>query len=117
MPSTEDDRTDRACLLDGELIRRQTGADDMWTIDVRMQGDPAWLLIWSGDGGGAELDARKRHEQVRDHIKGYRHERENVHADRWEAVRLVHDGVAEEDQQVGVDDTKPFLAAPPPGRR
>ncbi len=85
----------------------------MWTIDVRLQGDLGWQPIWSGDGGEAERDARRRYEQVRERINGHRSDPENIHAELWVAVRLLRDGVAQESPQARVDVTQPFRAAGP----
>ncbi len=90
----------------------------MWTIDVRLQGDLAWLQVWAGGGGGSEEDARRRYEQVRERINGRARESENVHAERWVAARLSNDGVVAEDHRAGVDDTQPSLmATQPPDER
>lgn len=86
----------------------------MWTVDVRMQGDLTWYSIFSGDGAGAEQAARERHERVRDCINGRRHEPENIHADRWQAVQLAHDGVVEDDPRARAE-TQPCMPTPPPG--
>ncbi len=89
----------------------------MWTIDVRMQGDLAWLLIWTGGGGLAERDARRRYEQVRDRINGRIQGPDNVHAERWETARLVFDGIAQEEHRAGADDAQRGMPTLPPRAR
>ena len=65
----------------------------MWSIDVRVIGQDAWLPCWMADGGEAERDTRQRFDALATTFRGG--ERPDlVHVHRsWVAARLRRDDV------------------------